>query len=178
MKKHHTFLVMAIICFAVMMFAGKNLGDAEARINAVASAPVQVLDLQVFHSEDDARTTLTAMGEEGRAIYRQALINWDILFPGFMCFTVILLRKSLRHWWTTLPKAFMLVPFTTLFLDFFENGQELNMISEFPNLFYGGTVTMLKWFGIWANMIVVIIMIIGAIVAVKKSKKPALRLAT
>lgn len=139
------FILDALFMFGVMPVAG-------ARLSALTGG-VGPLDLNFTYSGAQAIETLTAMGAEGRAMYRT--IEWalDIVYPvAYTLFFGLLISwlfnkglspaSPLRRW--------NILPAGGFLFDLLENASIIAMIGAFPAISpalasAAGIFTLLKW---------------------------------
>lgn len=96
-----------------------------------------LVDTQFAYSADELYRTLGAYGEEGRAAYRDYLIQIDFLYGTLsgLAFAVVLLAvsRSLRR----LGGLFLILALLPVLMTFFDYAEDLTLISilaEFPDV--------------------------------------------
>lgn len=128
--------------------------DTRAALNA-GMAPVGMLDGRLPTIEkpmpwsaDEARVTLTPLGEAGRAAYRDYLVRHDLGFA--LVIMPLFFTTILRALWP--PRVALVGTFPALF-DVLENLAILRMLDAFPDIVslagrWDPVFTLLKWGGV------------------------------
>lgn len=122
------------------------------RMAEAAGGSVRPLDLRLSYSQEQAYTTLLALGDHGRRLYGFVESTIDMVYPIFYALFFFLLIERLllgitKPRWLDLAT---LLPFAAMFFDWLENAAILAMIARFPRppgtvATLGSVSTTMKW---------------------------------
>jgi hypothetical protein len=138
----------------------------------VVSHGVVILDLRTYYNASNAYAVLESLHSEGRKLYLDFLLTFDLVFPPLYSFCLaivicMLFRKSAlsQNWVQTL----CLLPFLTGGFDYLENIAIITMLLKFPTHIFlsscAGYFTLVKWIFMW---LCISLVIIGSAVALFK----------
>lgn len=143
-------LALAILHLGFSVYLFPSFG---AEMNEIAGKEIQILDLRSGYDLEEVRTLMRDLQEEGRAIYKEIVGVWDMIYPLIYGPLLILLllalvRKSLgvKSNWQYL--AFL--PLLAIGFDYLENFSTLYLLAHFDSfsasdVAYGSMMTQLKW---------------------------------
>jgi hypothetical protein len=123
-------------------------------------------DLSIGISKDDFIAFLEAGGPDGRRVYVDVIKANDFLYPlaygVFFSYTIFLLASGLD---SKFLKNFAFLPIVSMLADFTENSCFILLASEYPEFnntifFIGRNAQMVKWYGAFASILVILILIV------------------
>lgn len=142
--KNMVLLGVLVILFNIIM------GYAFGRIE------VDILDVQVYYSSEEAYNFISAYGEEGRARYINTTLLLDYIYPWFysLLLSFIVFRLSGKY-------KLSLLPFAILTLDYAENTFVVILLASYPARLASlaaaaGIFTFTKWLMVWVCLAVIV----------------------
>lgn len=153
---------VAFIFYAVMGFYVMPHGAAQ--IQELAGKKVQIFDLQFSYTPEKAREILAEYTPEARAQSAWFSAVADSIYPFVYTFLYIILtawvfKSGSRH--GVVINHLHLLPFSTFFIDFFENAGIINLMHKYPNftdseVLIASFFTSLKWTLVAAQTLVLL----------------------
>ena len=150
------FLVVVVAMNVVVFpFVARRMAEA-------AGASVRPLDLRFSYSQEQAYTTLLALGDHGRRLYGFVEGTIDVFYPVlYALFLFLLIERLLRGTRPRWLDLAALVPFAAMVFDWLENAAILAMIARFPRppgavATLGSAFTTLKWVAFLLTLVVLL----------------------
>jgi hypothetical protein len=117
-----------------VLFAVVIVPAAQEKIEAL-SGGLNLVDLEFYYSPEKVFGMISAYGEEGRAVYRNFAMTWDILYPVvYSTLLALVISILLRN--TSLENSAMrmlnLLPFGAMIFDWLENAGIVAMLTAHP----------------------------------------------
>jgi hypothetical protein len=177
-----SWLIWVLIFIPYMYVANVVMPGIQKEVSEAAQDPScsKALDIMIFGiNQESAYSSLSCMGEEGRAIYREAEKTEDTIYPIvytlFFLFTLFVLGSYLFG-----KRKFLLVlfifPLFGMMLDFVENSSIITLIDQYPDLDPGSVwqaslAGSLKWIVAFSNIAMTLIFAIMSLIKFFREKR-------
>ena len=143
-KSQISLFVLLNICGLIFLFLPHNIF-------------ANMLDLELFYSEETVVTYLNAMGSDGRSVYVLSSLILDTLYP--ILYTSLFLGAFVKLF--RISRVVLFLPLIAFSFDILENLQITNLILNFPNVnethvYLASMATSFKWMAILITILVLI----------------------
>jgi hypothetical protein len=128
------------------------------QIEAVAGQQYRLPDVHLMYSTGELRQLLQNLGSEGRSIYRQMILQADLLYP--LCYSLFfyLLLQLLSPREKTKYRYWKFLPFAAAFFDYLENLSILFLLHAYPAFpAFAGRLAAFGTTAKWATLFMVVI---------------------
>lgn len=166
MGRHLYFFMLAMLAGGILLLNLYAFPSFIHRIETVTGQQFLIPDARPGYSVEEISRLFDNWGKEGRVIYRQMLLQVDLLYPLVYSFFFFLLLNfgvssrypSYRYW------AYL--PFLTAIFDYAENLSILHLLHTYPEIpefwcRFASAMTIAKWLTLLLVFIALIILLVA-----------------
>lgn len=144
----------AIAAFSLLaaLFALLIVPAAQGEIESLSNG-VSLIDLELYYNTEKLFSMIEAYGDEGREVYRNFAMTWDLLYPVvystlLALFMSWLIQRSVDR--TSQMRLLNLLPFGAMLFDWTENASVIALLTVYPDkpsliAHLASIATALKW---------------------------------